>query len=54
MIGFYVQTYFCYRLYVVSGKILIVVPVAVLFLFAFFATGVAVSTSQITLLFGFL
>ncbi|KAJ7868688.1 hypothetical protein B0H13DRAFT_2351262 [Mycena leptocephala] len=41
MIGFYVQTYFCYRLYVVSGKILIVAPIGVLFLFAFFATGVA-------------
>ncbi|KAJ7060974.1 hypothetical protein C8F01DRAFT_178234 [Mycena amicta] len=35
VIGFYVQCYFCYRLYVISRKWFVVVPIAILFLFAF-------------------
>ncbi|KAJ7203198.1 hypothetical protein C8J57DRAFT_1735362 [Mycena rebaudengoi] len=41
MICFYVQLYFCFRLYIVSGRIWIVGPIALLFLFAFVAMAVA-------------
>jgi protein-S-isoprenylcysteine O-methyltransferase Ste14 len=43
MICFYVQLYFCFRLYIISGRIWIVGPIALLFLFAFVAVAVAVS-----------
>ncbi|KAJ7512944.1 hypothetical protein B0H11DRAFT_2302969 [Mycena galericulata] len=41
MIGLYVQTYFCYRLWVISKKWYVAAPVAALFLFAFLAIVVA-------------
>ncbi|KAJ7292068.1 hypothetical protein C8J57DRAFT_1492546 [Mycena rebaudengoi] len=41
MICFYVQCYFCIRLYIISEKIWIVGPIALLFLFAFLAMAVA-------------
>ncbi|KAJ7292237.1 hypothetical protein C8J57DRAFT_1212638 [Mycena rebaudengoi] len=41
MICFYVQLYFCFRLYIISGRIWIVGPIALLFLFAFVAVAVA-------------
>ncbi|KAJ6562180.1 hypothetical protein B0H19DRAFT_1259762 [Mycena capillaripes] len=50
-IGFYVQSYFCYRLYVVSGKSYVVAPVATIFIFAFFAMAVAtyyIATEQVS------
>ncbi|KAJ7057096.1 hypothetical protein C8F01DRAFT_1153405 [Mycena amicta] len=37
----YVQSYFCYRLYVVSKKWPVVAPIVVIFLFAFFAMVLA-------------
>ncbi|KAJ6610471.1 hypothetical protein B0H10DRAFT_2166054 [Mycena sp. CBHHK59/15] len=37
----YVQSYFCYRLYVISKKLPVVVPIVVVFLFAFFSMIVA-------------
>ncbi|KAJ7185819.1 hypothetical protein C8R46DRAFT_387030 [Mycena filopes] len=40
-IGLYVQSYFCYRLYVVSNKWYVAAPVAGLFFFAFLAVAVA-------------
>ncbi|KAF7340351.1 hypothetical protein MVEN_01954300 [Mycena venus] len=39
--GFYVQIYFCYRLWMISKKLFVVVPVAIIFLFAFFSVIVA-------------
>ncbi|KAJ7458637.1 hypothetical protein B0H11DRAFT_2242874 [Mycena galericulata] len=47
MIGLYVQTYFCYRLWVISKKWYVAAPVAALFLFAFLAIVVAfISTTN--------
>ncbi|KAJ7108736.1 hypothetical protein C8R44DRAFT_884772 [Mycena epipterygia] len=37
VIGYYVQCYFCFRLYVISKKWIVVAPIATLFLFAFLA-----------------
>ncbi|KAJ7309443.1 hypothetical protein DFH08DRAFT_1049751 [Mycena albidolilacea] len=39
--GFYVQIYFCYRLWMISKKLFVVVPVAIIFLFAFLSIVVA-------------
>ncbi|KAJ7922009.1 hypothetical protein B0H13DRAFT_2317936 [Mycena leptocephala] len=39
--GFYVQIYFCYRLWMISKKLFVVVPVAIVFLFAFLSIVVA-------------
>ncbi|KAJ7735810.1 hypothetical protein B0H16DRAFT_1731233 [Mycena metata] len=50
LIGLYVQTYFCYRLWAISKKAYVVVPIFVLFLFAFLAVAVAtyyISTTDI-------
>ncbi|KAJ7668027.1 hypothetical protein B0H17DRAFT_1210180 [Mycena rosella] len=41
LIGFYVQCYFCYRLWVISNKWYVVAPIATLFLFAFLSIVVA-------------
>ncbi|KAJ7449127.1 hypothetical protein B0H11DRAFT_2241515 [Mycena galericulata] len=41
LIGLYVQSYFCYRLLVISKKWYVVAPVASIFLFAFLAIVVA-------------
>ncbi|KAF7329874.1 hypothetical protein MKEN_00251100 [Mycena kentingensis (nom. inval.)] len=38
---FYVQSYFCYRLYVVSKKWPVVLPIAIIFIFALFAMVLA-------------
>jgi protein-S-isoprenylcysteine O-methyltransferase Ste14 len=43
MIGFYVQGYFCFRVYVISKRLWVAVPIALLFLIAFLAVVVAVS-----------
>ncbi|KAF8126681.1 hypothetical protein K438DRAFT_1995542 [Mycena galopus ATCC 62051] len=40
-IGLYVQCYFCFRLWVISKKIWVVAPIAIVFLFAFLAMVVA-------------
>ena len=45
VIGVYVQTYFCYRLRAISKTIWVVVPIAIIFGFAFIAICVAVSPS---------
>ncbi|KAJ7458185.1 hypothetical protein FB451DRAFT_1564034 [Mycena latifolia] len=37
VIAFYVQCYFCFRLWVISKKLYVVAPVAILFLFGFLA-----------------
>ncbi|KAJ7507289.1 hypothetical protein B0H11DRAFT_1971057 [Mycena galericulata] len=37
----YVQSYFCYRLFVISKKALVVAPIVLIFLFAFFSMIVA-------------
>ncbi|KAJ7754275.1 hypothetical protein B0H14DRAFT_2405029 [Mycena olivaceomarginata] len=39
--GFYVQIYFCYRLWMISKKLFVVVPVAIIFLFAFLSIVIA-------------
>ncbi|KAF8185482.1 hypothetical protein K438DRAFT_1973791 [Mycena galopus ATCC 62051] len=39
--GFYVQLYFCYRLWMISKRLIVVVPVAIIFLFAFLSIVVA-------------
>jgi protein-S-isoprenylcysteine O-methyltransferase Ste14 len=44
MLCFYVQSYFCFRLYVISKKLWVAVPMALLFTFAFLAIAVGVST----------
>ncbi|KAJ7825552.1 hypothetical protein B0H14DRAFT_3874414 [Mycena olivaceomarginata] len=41
VIGSYVQAYFCYRLYAISGSIYVVAPLAAIFLFALVAMAVA-------------
>ncbi|KAF8209141.1 hypothetical protein K438DRAFT_1960871 [Mycena galopus ATCC 62051] len=41
IIGFYAQTYFCYRLYVISGSALVVTPIATIFVFALAAMAIA-------------
>ncbi|KAJ7247007.1 hypothetical protein C8J57DRAFT_1674490 [Mycena rebaudengoi] len=41
MISFYVQCYFCFRLYAISKKIWIAGPIALLLLFAFLAMAIA-------------
>ncbi|KAJ7734546.1 hypothetical protein DFH07DRAFT_988865 [Mycena maculata] len=41
LIGLYVQTYFCFRLWVISRKWYVVAPIATIFLFAFLAIVVA-------------
>ncbi|KAJ7893358.1 hypothetical protein B0H14DRAFT_3427440 [Mycena olivaceomarginata] len=46
VIGSYVQAYFCYRLYAISGSIYVVAPLAAIFLFALVA--MAVTTYFIT------
>ncbi|KAJ7229374.1 hypothetical protein C8J57DRAFT_1534517 [Mycena rebaudengoi] len=51
MIYFYVQCYFCFRLYIISRNIWIVGPIALLFLFTFVAMVVAtdfISRSALT------
>jgi hypothetical protein len=45
LIGLYVQSYFCWRLYAISKKWWIVTPIASLFLFAVLAIVIAVSSS---------
>ncbi|KAJ3759709.1 hypothetical protein EV360DRAFT_69277 [Lentinula raphanica] len=45
-IGLYVQTYFCYRLYMIAKSPLPVIPLALLFLFAF--TALSIGTYYIT------
>ncbi|KAJ6489916.1 hypothetical protein C8R45DRAFT_868062, partial [Mycena sanguinolenta] len=44
--GFYVQLYFCYRLWVISKKLHVVIPLATLFLFGFLS--MVVGTYYIT------
>ncbi|KAJ6479111.1 hypothetical protein C8R45DRAFT_1101523 [Mycena sanguinolenta] len=39
--GFYVQIYFCYRLWMISQSLIVVVPVAIIFLFGFLSIIVA-------------
>ncbi|KAF8142359.1 hypothetical protein K438DRAFT_1635747, partial [Mycena galopus ATCC 62051] len=39
--GFYVQIYFCYRLWMISKRLIFVVPVAIIFLFGFLSIVVA-------------
>ncbi|KAJ7666371.1 hypothetical protein B0H17DRAFT_1210691 [Mycena rosella] len=41
LMGFYVQSYFCFRLWVISKKWYVVAPVATIFLFAFLSMVVA-------------
>ncbi|KAJ6571184.1 hypothetical protein B0H19DRAFT_658011 [Mycena capillaripes] len=40
-LGLYVQSYFCFRLWVISKKWFVVAPIAILFLFAFLSMAVA-------------
>ncbi|KAJ6459178.1 hypothetical protein C8R47DRAFT_1162302 [Mycena vitilis] len=50
-IGLYVQLYFCYRLYVISGRSYIVAPVATIFIFAVVAMIFAtyfIATQQVS------
>ncbi|KAJ7628023.1 hypothetical protein DFH06DRAFT_1442435 [Mycena polygramma] len=50
-IGLYVQLYFCYRLYVISGRSYIVAPVATIFIFALVAMIFAtyfIATQQVS------
>ncbi|KAJ7142632.1 hypothetical protein C8R44DRAFT_602882 [Mycena epipterygia] len=41
VIGLYVHSYFCYRLYIISGTAYVVAPVAIIFLFAFLSVIIA-------------
>lgn len=45
VIGLYVHSYFCYRLYIISGTAYVVAPVAIIFLFAFLSVVIAVRRS---------
>ncbi|KAJ7292069.1 hypothetical protein C8J57DRAFT_1492547 [Mycena rebaudengoi] len=51
MICFYVHCYFCFRLYIISKKIWIAGPMALLFLFAFLAVTVAVIAIHLSFVF---
>ncbi|KAJ7662239.1 hypothetical protein DFH06DRAFT_1398385 [Mycena polygramma] len=46
VIGFYVQSYFCYRLYAISRTVYVVAPLVVIFLFAF--SSMVLATYYIT------